>query len=113
MTRTGWSPSIRLFEAAACGVPIVSDWWPGLDRFFVPGEEILVANSTEDVLAYLQNTSESERKSIGYAARKKILNAHTSAHRAAELEEYVREALKKLALSKPAYSGGRAVWRKP
>lgn len=113
MIRTGWSPSIRLFEAAACGVPIVSDWWPGLNRFFVPGEEILVARSTEDVLAYLQNTSENERKSIGYAARKKILNAHTSAHRAEELEEYVREALKKLTLSKPACSGGRAVWRKP
>ncbi len=113
MIRAGWSPSIRLFEAAACGIPIVSDWWPGLDHFFVPGEEILMAESTEDILAYLQNTSESERKSIGNAARKKILNAHTSAHRASELEEYARDALKKLALSKPAYSGGRSVWREP
>ncbi|AFM25072.1 CgeB family protein [Desulfomonile tiedjei] len=113
MIRAGWSPSIRLFEAAACGIPIVSDWWQGLDHFFVPGEEILVAQSTEDILVYLHNTSESERKSIGYAARKKILSAHTSAHRAAELEEYAREALKKPALSKSAYSRGRAVWRKP
>ena len=113
MARAGWSPSIRLFEAAACGIPIVSDWWQGLDHFFVPDEEILVAESTEDILAYLQNTPENKRRAIGYAAREKVLSAHTSAHRAAEFEEYAREALKKLAISKPAYSAGRAVWRKP
>jgi spore maturation protein CgeB len=56
MVRAGWSPSVRLFEAAACGVPIVSDWWEGLDSFFQPGREILVVRSAEDVLDAIRRT---------------------------------------------------------
>ena len=54
MIRRGYSPSVRLFEAACCGVPIISDWWPGLDSFFRPGEEILIARTADEVLGYLQ-----------------------------------------------------------
>lgn len=89
MVRAGWSPSVRLFEAAACGVPIISDAWPGLDSVLEPGREILVARSSADVVAYLEDVSEAERAAIGRRARERVLARHTAAHRAAELEGYV------------------------
>ncbi len=97
MVRRGHSPSVRLFEAAACGTPIVSDWWDGLDELFVPGEEILIARDTADVLDALRDTGEARRRAIGAAARRRVLAAHTGDHRAAELEGYATEALRRLA----------------
>jgi spore maturation protein CgeB len=91
MIRAGWSPSVRLFEAAACAVPIVSDWWEGLDAFFEPEREILVAASAEDVLRILTNVPEDERRRIGGRARVRVLRQHTAARRAAELERLVAE----------------------
>jgi spore maturation protein CgeB len=91
MVKAGWSPSVRLFEAAACGVPIISDAWPGLDSVFEPGREILVARSSADVTSYLADVSEAERAAIGRRARARVLERHTAAHRAAELEGYVGE----------------------
>lgn len=91
MIRAGYSPSVRLFEAAACGVPVISDAWPGLDTFFSPGEEILIANSSAEALAYLRHVGEAERRQIGERARAKVLARHTAAKRAAELESYVLE----------------------
>jgi len=93
MVRAGWSPSVRLFEAAACGVPIVSDPWAGLDHFFRPGEEILIARSAEESLAFLSGTGEEERRRIGARARRRVLKSHTAATRAAELEEYALAGL--------------------
>ena len=92
MVRAGFSPSIRLFEAAATGTPIVSDWWQGLDQFFTPGEEILVAKSSKDVVRALRDTSEERRRAIAERARTRVLAEHTAAHRALELERYIREA---------------------
>jgi spore maturation protein CgeB len=86
MRAAGWSPSVRLFEAAACGVPIVSDRWEGLETFLTPGREVLVADTTEEALALLEGTKERERRAIAAAARRRILAGHTAAHRAAELE---------------------------
>src|SRR3954464_7115231 len=60
MVRAGYSPSVRLFEAAACGVPIISDAWEGLDSFFASGTEIIVARSSEDVMRALARTTEAE-----------------------------------------------------
>ena len=88
MIRAGYSPSVRLFEAAACGVPIISDAWDGLDTFFRIGQEIFVANSSEDVLAILHNITEDERRRVADAARAKVLSTHTASRRAAELESY-------------------------
>jgi spore maturation protein CgeB len=85
MAALGWCPSGRLFEAAACGTPIVSDWWEGLDEFFVPEREIIVVRTTEDVLAALEH-SDIELSRIGAAARERALTGHTAARRAAELE---------------------------
>jgi spore maturation protein CgeB len=87
MTRLGYAPSVRLFEAAACGTPIISDRWDGIDEFFVPGEEILLADSAEDVVCILDSTSERARRRIGAAARRRVLREHTADHRAAQLEQ--------------------------
>jgi spore maturation protein CgeB len=91
MVRAGYSPSVRLFEAAACGTPIISDAWPGLDEIFEPGTEILVAHSSDEALAYLRSTPEAERKSIGRAARARVLAEHTAERRAKQLESYAFE----------------------
>jgi spore maturation protein CgeB len=88
MARAGWSPSVRLFEAAACGVPIISDAWDGLTELFEPGREILVARSTDDVLEHL---GRADGRTIGARARARILASHTPQHRASMLERYVAE----------------------
>jgi spore maturation protein CgeB len=85
MVAAGWSPSVRLFEAAACGAPVISDWWEGLDAFFEPGREILVAETADDVLRHLREGD----RGVGTRARERVLAGHTADHRAAELEEHV------------------------
>jgi spore maturation protein CgeB len=92
MIRAGWSPSVRLFEAAACGVPIISDWWEGLDSIFEPGEEILIARSTADAMRFLRRTSDEQRREIGSRSRERVLQEHTAARRASQLEAYAEEA---------------------
>jgi len=87
MRSAGFSPSVRLFEAAACGVPIISDRWDGLETFFEVGTEILVADTTEDALGFLKRTGEPERRAIAAAARARILARHSAERRAAELED--------------------------
>jgi spore maturation protein CgeB len=99
MVRAGWSPSVRLFEAAACGVPIVSDSWPGLESFFTPEREILIARTTDDVLAFLHDIDDDERRGIGARARQRVLHDHTAAHRARELEGYVRDVCDRRAMA--------------
>ncbi len=89
MIRAGYAPSVRLFEAAACGTPIVSDYWPGLHSFFRIGKEILVTHTPEDTLSHLARIPEPERLAIAERARRRVLAEHTSAHRAAELESYI------------------------
>ena len=91
MVAAGFSPSVRLFEAAACGTPIISDAWEGLGTFFEPGSEILVAHRSEDVVQALSSVSALERREIGRRARERVLREHTAAHRAALLESYARE----------------------
>lgn len=93
MIKAGYSPSVRLFEAAACGVPIISDFWEGLDAVFEIGTEILVSNSGEETLRYLQTMDDATRNEIGERARTKILAAHTASHRAAELVAYAYELM--------------------
>ncbi|MGE5496585.1 MAG: glycosyltransferase [Syntrophothermus sp.] len=88
MIKAGYSPSVRLFEAAACGVPIISDYWKGLNEYFELDKEILVSQSPGDTLFYLKKLPEEERQRIGERARVRVLSKHTSAHRAAELETY-------------------------
>jgi spore maturation protein CgeB len=92
MVKAGWAPSVRLFEAAACGVPIISDTWEGLDSLFAPDREIVFARGGDDVVEALTTHDAGAAAAIGNAARARILAAHTSSHRAAELEAAVRKA---------------------
>jgi len=92
MIAAGWSPSVRLFEAAACAVPVVSDRWQGLDTLFEAGSEILLADHSEDVVRLLESCGDREATTIGAAARRRVLSGHTAADRAAELEAHLIEA---------------------
>jgi spore maturation protein CgeB len=92
MVLAGYSPSVRLFEAAACGATIVSDNWAGLDSFFVPGSEILLPASANDVVRLLRDTDEAELRLIGQRAAEHVLAEHTNNHRAQELESLLARA---------------------
>ncbi|TIU38995.1 MAG: glycosyltransferase, partial [Mesorhizobium sp.] len=83
MIAAGWSPSVRLFEAAACGTPIISDRWPGLDSFF-PASAIHNAGETDDVIEILFGESERTRLAMARRARERVLASHTGAARARE-----------------------------
>jgi spore maturation protein CgeB len=85
MATFGWCPSGRLFEAAACGAAIVTDVWPGLDDFFTPGREVIPAQSSADVIGALDLGADEIRR-VAMRARERVLDEHTSAHRAAEFE---------------------------
>src|SRR5690349_23637467 len=100
IARMGYCPSGRLFEAAACGVAIVSDAWDGLDTFFAPERELLVARTTDDVIGAL-DLSRAELATIARAARERVLTSHTAAHRAAELEQLFDAALSAPVLPTP------------
>lgn len=92
MKAMGYCPSGRLFEAAACGAPILSDAWEGLDHFFAPGEEILLARDTADTLAAL-DLSDDKLRQIAERARERVYEEHTAAHRVRELEAAFEAAL--------------------
>lgn len=91
MAEMGYCPSGRLFEAAACGTPLLSDWWEGLDEFFKPNSEIIIAQKTEDVLDALQ-LSDAQLQRISHAARERTLSEHTAEKRAIDLERILENA---------------------
>lgn len=105
MAAMGYCPSGRLFEAAACGCPILSDEWEGIDAFYEPGQEILITRSTADTLAAM-DVDDAQLRRIAAAARERTLAEHTADHRAGELEraltselderEFSREPLQKV-----------------
>ena len=100
MIAAGWSPSVRLFEAASCATPVISDVWDGLDSLFEPNREIILARNTDDVVARLTDASDAEQ--IGHAARERILSGHTADHRAFELERAIEEA-REAKIAQPMY----------
>lgn len=91
MVRAGWSPSVRLFEAAACGAAIISDSWPGLESLFRPGIDIAVASTTDDVLDVIERWPASRVRMMAASARARVLAEHTAAQRAIQLERYLAE----------------------
>jgi len=91
MVIAGYSPSVRLFEAAACGATIISDNWAGLDSFLQPGQEILLPIDAQDVVRYLSLTEHQLRK-IGVAAQERVLSEHTSEARARQFEDAIFKA---------------------
>jgi spore maturation protein CgeB len=94
MVEAGYSPSVRLFEAAACGTPIISDIWSGIAQFFEPGKEIVLARDAHDVMSALFELPERRRLEIGSSARRRVLAEHTAQHRAETLEQYLFESRK-------------------
>jgi spore maturation protein CgeB len=101
MALNGYCPSGRLFEAAACGATIITDPWPGIEDFFEPGKEILVARSTEDVLSAL-DLPDHLLRGIGLAARERVLKEHCGVHRAAELERILKSGRLKPGMNESA-----------
>nr|WP_243688742.1 glycosyltransferase [Geotalea toluenoxydans] len=70
-------------------MPVISDQWPGIEEFFIPGEEILLASTAKEVLGYLQELSDEDRQAMGQRARKRVLRSHTAGRRATELLDYI------------------------
>ena len=85
----GYAPSLRLLEAAACAVPVITDEWPGLGDFFQPGWEILTVQKSSSVVDLICSLPETKRAQIGRNARNQVLQRHTAAHRARELESLI------------------------
>ncbi len=91
MIAAGYSPSVRLFEAAACGTPVISDVWDGIDEYFEIDREIILARTSDEVLAALQRPR-SEAAAIGAAAQQRLITQHTPDHRAEAFEREVAAA---------------------
>jgi spore maturation protein CgeB len=109
MARMGYCPSGRLFEAAACGTAIVSDCWAGLNNFFKPGEDILVAHNVCETIEAI-TLPRAELRRIGAAGRQRVLDQHTAMHRAIEMESIFDQAFSPtpltLAHDASAFAGG-------
>jgi len=89
MARAGWSPSVRIFEAGACGIPVLSDRWDGLDELFAVGREILVADTSEEAARILRETGEDALHAVGERLRARVLARHTADDRAEQLERLI------------------------
>jgi spore maturation protein CgeB len=100
MIGAGYSPSVRLFEAAACGTPIVTDPWDGLGRFFEVGSEVLIARSTEECLNLLRRWPNDKRLALAERAHRRVLAEHTASQRAQQLEQYLFSAVEDKATSR-------------
>lgn len=90
MARWGYSPPTRIFEAAGAACPIITDAWEGVDAFFEPGKEILVASSANDVARFLSEITPEQARSIGLQARRRALDYHTYDQRAATVNRILR-----------------------
>jgi spore maturation protein CgeB len=92
MARYGFSPPTRVFEAAGAAACLITDAWEGVEQFFEPGEEVLVAHDGAEVAAHLEQLSPERAKEIGAAAYRRVLAEHTYAHRAKQVEEVLEGA---------------------
>jgi spore maturation protein CgeB len=107
MRALGFSPSVRLFEAAACGTPVISDRWPGIETIFEPGTEILLASDAREVSQILRDIPEERRLTIAAKALRRLLADHTPDHRARQLETYYLEAAGRRRRKQPRPPGTR------
>ncbi|HEX8231956.1 MAG TPA: glycosyltransferase [Caulobacteraceae bacterium] len=107
MIAAGYSPSVRLFEAAACACPIISDIWEGIETLFEPGREIVLAEASDAVTELLRDTDEARRNALAQGARRRVLAGHTAAHRAEELERALTNARDRHIETAQVASGGR------
>jgi spore maturation protein CgeB len=89
MVIAGYSPSVRLFEASACGAAIISDHWKGLEQFLSPKREVLLPKDAYEVAQILRTMPDEDRRRVGLNARERILSEHTATHRAIQFEQIV------------------------
>ena len=87
MAAVGFSPPTRVFEAAGAAACVITDEWAGIDQFFLPGREILVAQSADDVVRYLRELTSEQSQKIGVAMRKRALHDHTYELRGVQFQE--------------------------
>ncbi|SFV35538.1 Spore maturation protein CgeB [Devosia crocina] len=98
MVAAGWSPSVRLFEAGACGTPVISDIWMGIDRIF-PADAIVLARDSDDVVRALSEVSPAQRNAMAASARRHVLAEHSGSARAGELIAMLEPGRRNLDLS--------------
>ena len=91
MAAMGYSPATRVFEAAAAGACLITDAWEGIDQFFEPGEEVLVADSGEEVARLLQGLTPQRSRAVGRAARRRALRDHTYDDRARTVDAALQD----------------------
>src|SRR3981081_976051 len=96
MARYGFSPPTRVFEAAGAGACLITDQWAGIDTFFAPGKEILVAGSAEEIVAYLRSVTSARAKEIGNNMRQRALRDHTYTQRAVQVHELLEGSSKQI-----------------
>ncbi|AEG55633.1 CgeB family protein [Sinorhizobium meliloti] len=99
MVAAGWSPSVRLFEAAACRTPLVSDWWEGIESFFPAGEAVIIAQNSADVVTALTRLGEEQRKALADCAYRRVAAAHSSAARARTFVEAIESVAARTGLA--------------
>lgn len=87
MARYGFSPATRVFEAAGAGACLITDDWEGIDCFFEPGREILVAQNGEEVAGFVNSLQPQRARAIGQAALRRVLAEHTYTHRAQAVDQ--------------------------
>jgi len=92
MAANGWSPATRVFEAAGAGACLITDAWEGIELFLDPGDEVLVADNGESVAELARGLTPEQARSIGRAARRRVLAEHTYAHRAEQVEHVLEVA---------------------
>ncbi len=105
MAAMGYCPSGRLFEAAACGTAVLSDWWRGLDIFFEPGTEILIAASSADAISAITR-DRGELSRIGNRARQRALADHTARIRAERLIQLIEDPVSDSEIEQTAVTKG-------
>jgi spore maturation protein CgeB len=91
MARYGFSPATRVFEAAGAGACLITDAWEGLETFLEPGRDVLVAHDGDEVARHMQNLTPASARAIGAAARRRVLESHTYAHRAAQVSALLQQ----------------------
>lgn len=92
MAEVGFSPPTRVFEAAGCASCLITDHWTGVEAFFTPGREILVASNAEQIVLYLREIDRGHARKIGEAMRVRALAQHTYARRARQLQAILAAA---------------------
>ena len=103
MIDAGWSPSVRLFEAAACGTPIISDYWRGLDELLPDQDAIVIARQTEDVIEALTEIEDRDRRAIAKMANAIVIEGHTGPARARALAHDLGRLPEREVYTQPAH----------